>query len=139
MFGDVRLAPGSKVGPYEVLASLGTGGMSEVYRVRDPRLQREVALKVVGERLSGDAAFLARLEQEARLAGSLNHPNIVSDRSCGRARDHPGPHHAGWTDHRLPAPPHERGPDGAGLGWTAALGPQLAQSPFSMSVQARTA
>src|SRR5678815_2131264 len=114
MFGDVRLAPGSKVGPYEVL---------------DPRLQREVALKVVDERLSGDAAFLARLEQEARLAGSLNHPNIVSDRSCGRARDHPGPHHAGWTDHRLPAPPHERGPDGAGLGWTAALRPAAGSEP----------
>src|SRR5678815_5895243 len=83
MFGDVRLAPGSKVGPYEVLASLGTGGMSEVYRVRDPRLQREVALKVVGERLTGDASFLARLEQEARLAGSLNHPNIVAVHDVG--------------------------------------------------------
>jgi len=79
----VRLTPGSKVGPYEVLATLGTGGMSEVYRVRDPRLQREVALKVVGERLSGDASFLARLEQEARLAGSLNHPNIVAVHDVG--------------------------------------------------------
>jgi serine/threonine protein kinase len=57
--------------------------MSEVYRVRDPRLQREVALKVVGERLSGDASFLARLEQEARLAGSLNHPNIVAVHDVG--------------------------------------------------------
>src|SRR5215468_10827685 len=57
--------------------------MSEVYRVRDQRLQREVALKVVGERLSGDAAFLARLEQEARLAGSLNHPNIVAVHDVG--------------------------------------------------------
>jgi len=79
----VRLAPGSKVDHYEVLASLGAGGMSEVYRVRDQRLQREVALKVVGERLSGDAAFLARLEQEARLAGSLNHPNIVAVHDVG--------------------------------------------------------
>lgn len=79
----MRLAPGSKVGPYEVVASLGAGGMSEVYRVRDPRLQREVALKVVGERLSGDTSFLARLEQEARLAGSLNHPNIVAVHDVG--------------------------------------------------------
>ena len=79
----MRLAPGSKVGPYEVLASLGTGGMSEVYRAKDSRLQREVALKVVGERLTGDASFLARLEQEARLAGSLNHPNIVAVHDVG--------------------------------------------------------
>ncbi|HEY3586235.1 MAG TPA: serine/threonine-protein kinase, partial [Myxococcaceae bacterium] len=79
----VRLNPGSRVGPYEVLASLGSGGMSEVYRVRDPRLQREVALKVVGERLSGDVSFFARLEQEARLAGSLNHPNIVAVHDVG--------------------------------------------------------
>ncbi|HZW88863.1 MAG TPA: protein kinase, partial [Myxococcaceae bacterium] len=57
--------------------------MSEVYRARDPRLQREVALKVVGDRLAGDASFLARLEQEARLAGSLNHPNIVAVHDVG--------------------------------------------------------
>src|SRR5262249_30545649 len=79
----VRLNPGSKVGPYEVLASLGTGGMSEVYRVRDSRLQREVALKIVGEHLVHDVSFLARLEQEARLAGSLNHPNIVAVHDVG--------------------------------------------------------
>jgi tRNA A-37 threonylcarbamoyl transferase component Bud32 len=79
----VRLTPGAKVGPYEVVASLGIGGMSEVYRVRDPRLQREVALKVVGEWLSVDPSFLARLEQEARLAGSLNHPNIVAVHDVG--------------------------------------------------------
>ncbi|HET9155011.1 MAG TPA: protein kinase, partial [Myxococcaceae bacterium] len=66
-----------------MIAALGAGGMSEVYRARDPRLQREVALKVVGDRLSGDAAFIARLEQEARLAGSLNHPNIVAVHDVG--------------------------------------------------------
>jgi eukaryotic-like serine/threonine-protein kinase len=79
----VRLAPGTRVGPYEVVATLGTGGMAEVYRARDTRLQREVALKVVGEALAGDAGFLARLEQEARLAGSLNHPNIVAVHDVG--------------------------------------------------------
>ena len=79
----MRLNPGSRVGPYEVVAALGAGGMSEVYRARDPRLQREVALKVVGEGLAGDASYLARLEQEARLAGSLNHPNIVAVHDVG--------------------------------------------------------
>src|SRR5215475_1841754 len=57
--------------------------MAEVYRARDSRLQREVALKVVGEALGGDGAFLARLEDEARLAGSLNHPNIVAVHDVG--------------------------------------------------------
>ena len=57
--------------------------MSEVYRARDSRLQREVAIKVVGESLAGDAGFLSRLEQEARLAGSLNHPNIVAVHDIG--------------------------------------------------------
>ena len=79
----VRLTPGTRLGPYEVLASLGSGGMSEVYRARDNRLQREVAIKVVGEALAGDAGFLGRLEQEARLAGALNHPNIVAVHDVG--------------------------------------------------------
>ncbi|HZJ53979.1 MAG TPA: protein kinase [Myxococcaceae bacterium] len=79
----MRLTPGTRLGPYEVLASLGSGGMSEVYRARDTRLQREVAIKVVGESLAGDAGFLSRLEQEARLAGSLNHPNIVAVHDIG--------------------------------------------------------
>jgi hypothetical protein len=66
-----------------VLAVLGSGGMSEVYRARDNRLQREVAIKVVGEALAGDAGILGRLEQEARLAGGLNHPNIVAVHDIG--------------------------------------------------------
>ena len=74
----MRLTPGTRLGPYEVLAVLGSGGMAEVYRARDTRLQREVAIKVVDEALAGDAGSSARLEQEARLAGSLNHPNIVA-------------------------------------------------------------
>ena len=77
------LVPGTRLGPYEVLASLGAGGMSEVYRARDSRLHREVAIKVVGEGLAGDTGFLSRLEQEARLAGSLNHPNIVAVHDIG--------------------------------------------------------
>ena len=66
-----------------MLAALGSGGMSEVYRARDSRLQREVAIKVVGEALASDAGILGRLEQEARLAGGLNHPNIVAVHDIG--------------------------------------------------------
>ena len=61
----MRLTPGMRVGPYEVLAPIGSGGMAEVYRARDTRLQREVAIKVVGEALASDSGFLGRLEQES--------------------------------------------------------------------------
>jgi serine/threonine-protein kinase len=57
---------------------LGAGGMAEVYRGKDTRLGRDVALKVVSEALGADGAFLERFEREARLAGSLNHPNVVA-------------------------------------------------------------
>ena len=74
----MRLTRGSQLGPYEVLSTLGTGGMAEVYRARDTRLGRDVALKVVNEALSADSELVQRFEQEARLAGSLNHPNLVA-------------------------------------------------------------
>src|SRR5215813_4757119 len=74
----VRLARGSHLGPYEVLSTLGSGGMAEVYRARDTRLGRDIALEVVNEALAGDPELLRRFEQEARLAGSLNHPNLVA-------------------------------------------------------------
>jgi serine/threonine protein kinase len=74
----VRLTPGSRLGPYEVLSILGSGGMAEVYRARDTRLGRDIALKVVNEALAGDPELVHRFEQEARLAGSLNHPNLVA-------------------------------------------------------------
>src|SRR5499426_3766671 len=70
------LAVGTRLGPYEVLAALGAGGMGEVYRARDTRLGREVALKVISDGAI-DSERLQRFEQEARLAGSLNHPNLV--------------------------------------------------------------
>jgi hypothetical protein len=79
----VRLTPGARLGPYEVLSVLGTGGMAEVYRARDTRLGREVALKVVNEALAGDPELVRRFEQEARLAGSLNHPNLVAVHDVG--------------------------------------------------------
>jgi eukaryotic-like serine/threonine-protein kinase len=70
------LSPGDHLGPYEIVAPLGAGGMGEVYRAHDPRLKRDVALKIL--RRSTDQEHLARFSREARTAGSLNHPNIVA-------------------------------------------------------------
>ena len=72
------LACGERVGPYEVLSLLGSGGMGEVYRARDTRLGREVALKVLPAAFASDAGRLRRFEQEARAATALNHPNITT-------------------------------------------------------------
>ncbi len=73
----MRLTSGTRLGLYEIVSSLGAGGMGEVYRARDPRLGRDVAIKVLPESLSGDADHLARLEREARTVAGLSHPNIV--------------------------------------------------------------
>ena len=72
------LTPGTRLGNYEIVAPLGAGGMGEVYRARDLRLGREVALKVLPAEVASDAGRLARLEREARTVASLNHPNIVT-------------------------------------------------------------
>jgi Tol biopolymer transport system component len=74
----VTLASGTRLGPYEILAPLGAGGMGEVYRAKDPRLGREVAVKVLPASFSADPDRLRRFEQEARAAGLLNHPNITA-------------------------------------------------------------
>src|SRR5690349_16049687 len=66
----MSLRPGDKLGPYEILASIGAGGMGEVYRARDPRLGRDVAIKVAAEQ------FNERFEREARAVAALNQPNI---------------------------------------------------------------
>src|ERR1700756_4585536 len=79
------LAPGTKLGPYEVVGSLGAGGMGEVYRARDPRLGREVAIKVLPASLSSDADRLRRCEKEVRAAGVLNHPNVTAVYDVGSA------------------------------------------------------
>jgi serine/threonine protein kinase/Tol biopolymer transport system component len=73
----MSLAPGVRLGPYEVLSAIGAGGMGEVYRARDPRLGRDVAIKVLPAAFSADPDRLRRIEQEARAAAALNHPNIL--------------------------------------------------------------
>ena len=79
----MTLTAGTKLGPYEILSPLGAGGMGEVYRARDPRLGREVAIKVLPASFSSDADRLRRFEQEAKAASALNHPNIVTLHDIG--------------------------------------------------------
>ncbi len=74
----VALIPGTRLGPYEIVSALGAGGMGEVYRARDTRLQRDVAIKVLPPAFSTDPERLTRFEQEARAAAALNHPNILA-------------------------------------------------------------
>src|SRR5579859_6362117 len=74
----MTLSPGFKLGPYEIVESIGAGGMGEVYRARDSRLGRDVAVKVLPAALSRDAERLKRFEQEARAASALNHTNILA-------------------------------------------------------------
>ncbi len=74
----MSLAAGTKLGPYEVVGAIGAGGMGEVYRARDTKLGREVALKVLPEALAADAERIGRFQREAKVLASLNHPNIAS-------------------------------------------------------------
>ena len=72
------LSSGTQLGPYQVLAPLGAGGMGEVYRARDPRLERDVAIKILPERLSTDPQALARFQRETKAVAALSHPNILA-------------------------------------------------------------
>jgi eukaryotic-like serine/threonine-protein kinase len=74
----MALSVGSRVGPYEIQSPLGAGGMGEVYRARDPRLGRDVAIKILPAAWSADRERLQRFEQEARATAALNHPNILA-------------------------------------------------------------
>lgn len=73
----MTLTPGEKLGPYEIISPLGAGGMGEVYRAKDARLGREVAIKVLLAGFAVDSERLKRFELEARATGALNHPNVL--------------------------------------------------------------
>jgi eukaryotic-like serine/threonine-protein kinase len=85
----MNLASGTKLGPYEIVSLLGAGGMGEVYRARDSRLRREVAIKVLPQALSLDADRLRRFEQEALATAALNHPNILAVFDIGTSEGSP--------------------------------------------------
>jgi serine/threonine protein kinase len=80
----MSLTPGKKLGPYEILSPLGAGGMGEVYRARDTRLGRDVAIKVLPAHLSASPEVRARFEREAKTVSALNHPNICTLFDVGR-------------------------------------------------------
>ena len=79
----MALVSGTKLGPFEIQSPLGAGGMGEVYRARDTRLGRDVAIKVLPESFASDADRLRRFEQEARAIAALNHPNILAVHDIG--------------------------------------------------------
>jgi serine/threonine protein kinase len=85
----MTLSAGTRLGPYEILAPLGAGGMGEVYRARDPRLGRDVAIKVLPASFSEASNRLRRFEQEVKAAGLLNHPNITAVYDIGQHEDAP--------------------------------------------------
>jgi len=72
------ISAGDKLGPHQIVSSLGAGGMGEVYRGRDTKLNRDVAIKVLPAAFANDAHYMARLEREAQLLAALNHPNIAT-------------------------------------------------------------
>src|SRR5579864_8733972 len=85
----MALTSGSKLGPYEIQSAIGAGGMGEVYRARDTRLNRHVAIKILPASFSADPDRLQRFAQESRAAAALNHPNILSIFDIGEDRGAP--------------------------------------------------
>jgi len=83
----MSLSPGTRLGPHEIASPIGAGGMGEVFRARDTRLGRDVAIKVLPPAFAEDAERLKRFEQEARATGALNHPNIVAVHDVGTHED----------------------------------------------------
>ena len=77
----MSLTPGTRIGPYDVTAQIGVGGMGEVYRATDTKLGRDVAIKVLPASVAQDAERLSRFDREARTLAALNHPNIAQIRS----------------------------------------------------------
>ncbi|PYX50832.1 MAG: hypothetical protein DMG79_04830 [Acidobacteria bacterium] len=85
----MSLTSGTKVGPYEIQSALGAGGMGEVYRARDTRLGRDVAIKILPESFARDTDRLHRFEQEARAVAALSHPNILAIFDTGQNNGSP--------------------------------------------------
>ena len=85
----MSLRAGARLGAYEIVAPLGAGGMGEVYRARDTKLNREVAIKIVPEALASDPTALARFQTEAQAVAALSHPNILSIFDFGTERGTP--------------------------------------------------
>ena len=83
----MSLAVGTKLGPYEIKAPLGAGGMGEVYRAHDARLDRDVAVKILPGEYASDSERVHRFEQEARATATLSHPNIVAVYDVGARTD----------------------------------------------------
>src|SRR5215831_9444992 len=73
----MTLSAGTRLGPYEILSPIGAGGMGEVYRARDRKLDRDVAIKILPDALSADPERIARFEREAKTLAALNHPNVA--------------------------------------------------------------
>src|SRR3954454_13910414 len=83
----MSLPAGARLGQYEILAQIGAGGMGEVYRARDTRLDRDVAIKILSQQLARDPDALARFEREALSVAKLSHPNIHAIYELGRHQD----------------------------------------------------
>ena len=90
----MALTSGTRLGPYEITAQIGAGGMGEVYRATDTNLKRSVAVKVLPESVAGDAERLARFQREAKTISSLNHPHICTLYDVG---EHEGSVELSWA------------------------------------------
>ncbi len=95
----MALTPGTRLGPYEVLAAIGEGGMGQVYRARDTKLNRDVAIKVLSDSVIGDPDRVARFQREAQVLASLNHPNIAH---LYGFEETPAPRVSSWSWSRVP-------------------------------------
>src|SRR5215210_8001846 len=124
----MSLDPGARLGPYEILQSIGAGGMGEVYRARDTRLKRDIAIKVLPALAAADADRVSRFEREALAASALNHPNILHIYDIGESS---GVHYiamelvAGDTLRRRMREGIERN---EAIGWTAQAADALAKA-----------
>jgi serine/threonine protein kinase len=130
----MTLAAGTRVGAYEILSPLGAGGMGEVWRARDTKLDREVALKVLPEVFANDPDRLARFEREAKVLASLNHPNIAHLYGLETVTTHPAAGTAAPQDSQA-SPEAVRGYEG-GVGGNSEFGIRNSEFPATASPEA---